>query len=774
MLIEHSLQGIAVIQGAPLRFVFVNSSWANIFGYTLNELTSLSAKEIEGLVYPEYRAMVFERFAGRLKGKSVLSHYEIRGLRKDGAVIWLELSASQIEFNGQPAVQVEAIDRTRYKKAETELFENNMRLQNILAASPDAITITDLRGNIVDCNQAAVSLGGFSSREELIGKSALELMAKRDHQRAMENLKVTAEKGLLRNVPYTLMRKDGHEYPAELSAGVVRDAQGNLVGFVAILRDITERQKAEEALKQSEEKYRVLVEDSLQGIVIAQGIPPRFVFANRMMAMKSGYTVDELLSFSPEKFESTMHPESRAEFFKLYKDCLEGKPMSQPFEFRGIGKNGAASWAEISFRRIEYDGQPAVQAVFVDVNERKKAEDALRESEEKLRNTIESSPEAITLIDMNGKVVDCNQAALEMFGYAEKEEMVGEDGFAVISSKDRARVMEDLTALPQKGSIKNIGVRMVAKDGREFVAEASANLVRDAAGNPKYVVTLVRDITERKQMEQKLEEYSQQLEEMVEYRTKQLKDTQERLVKSERLAAIGQVAAMVGHDLRNPLTGIIGAAYYLKMKLGPKVEKRMIQMLEIIEKDIQYSNKIITDLMDYSREMKLELTETTPKSIIAESISLIQIPEKVQLADSTLNEPKIKIDIDKMKRVFANFVKNAVEAMPQGGKLTISSRGSSNNVEFMLIDSGVGMAKEVSEKIWTPFFTTKAKGMGLGLAICRRIIEAHQGKISVESIFGEGTTFTITIPIEPRIGVEGGERVWVNMPESLLSTTTKA
>jgi PAS domain S-box-containing protein len=404
----------------------------------------------------------------------------------------------------------------------------------------------------------------------------------------------------------------------------------------------------------------------------------------------------------------------------------------------------------------------------------RQSEGALRESEEKLRNTIESSPDAITLIGTDGKVVDCNQAALEIFGYAKKEEMVGEDGFAVISSKDRAKVMEGLTALPQKGSIKNIGVRMVAKDGREFVAEVSASLVRDASGNPKYVVTLVRDITERKQMEQKLEEYSQQLEEMVEYRTKQLKDTQERLVKSERLAAIGQVTAMVGHDLRNPLTGISGAAYYLKMKLGANAEKKMLEMLEIIEKDIQYSNKIITDLIDYSREIKLELTETTPKSIIAESIFLAQVPEKVQLADSTQNEPRIKIDIDKMKRVFANFIKNAVEAMPQGGKLAISSRVSGNDVEFTFIDTGVGIAKEVSEKIWTPFFTTKAKGMGLGLAICKRIVEAHQGKISVDSIVGEGTTFTITIPLEPKPRVEGGEKVWVNVPESLLSTTTKA
>jgi C4-dicarboxylate-specific signal transduction histidine kinase len=116
---------------------------------------------------------------------------------------------------------------------------------------------------------------------------------------------------------------------------------------------------------------------------------------------------------------------------------------------------------------------------------------------------------------------------------------------------------------------------------------------------------------------------------------------------------------------------------------------------------------------------------------------------------------------------------DALDATTQGGKLTISSRAAGGDVEFMLNDTGVGMAKEVSEKIWTPFFTTKAKGMGLGLAICRRIIEAHQGKISVDSIVGEGTTFAVTISLEPKPRAEGGEKAWVNVPESLLSTTTK-
>ena len=427
--------------------------------------------------------------------------------------------------------------------------------------------------------------------------------------------------------------------------------------MLSSLRQTQKRlEEEQEALKQSEEKYRKLIEDSVQGMVILQGIPPRFVFANHMMTMMSGYTVDELLSLSPEKFESTVHPEDRAKFFKLYRDCLEGKPMSQPFEFRGVGKNGAVSWAEISFRRAEFNGQPAMQALFVDVNERRKAEDALRESEEKLRNTIESSPDAITITDLRGNIVDCNQAAVSLGGFSSKEELMGKSALELMAKRDHQRAMENWKVTAEKGILRNVPYTLMRKDGQEYPAELSAGVVRDAQGNLAGFVAILRDITERKEMQRELEEYSQQLEKMVEQRTKQLRDTQEQLVKAERLAAIGQVAAMVGHDLRNPLTGISGAAYYLKMKLGPKTEKKMIQMLEIIEKDIQYSNKIITDLMDYSREIKLELTETTPKSIIAESISLIQIPEKVQLADSTLNEPKIKIDIDKMKRVFANFL----------------------------------------------------------------------------------------------------------------------
>jgi PAS domain S-box-containing protein len=270
----------------------------------------------------------------------------------------------------------------------------------------------------------------------------------------------------------------------------------------------------------------------------------------------------------------------------------------------------------------------------------------------------------------------------------------------------------------------------------------------------------------------RVKEYADQLELKVKQRTQELVEAQNRLLKAERLAAIGEVAAMVGHDLRNPLAGIDGAAYYLKTKFGSNMDQRAKEMFELIEKDIDYSNNIITDLLEYSREIRLEIEAANPKSIVTEALSLVRVPPNIQVADLTGNEPKIEVDSERMKRVFVNIIKNAVDAMPQGGKLIIESKESSGNLEIAFTDTGIGMSKETLNKLWTPLFTTKAKGMGLGLSICRRFVEAHCGHISVKSKEGKGTTFTVIVPSKSKL--EGGESTWMNPSESLLSTTMKA
>jgi PAS domain S-box-containing protein len=269
-----------------------------------------------------------------------------------------------------------------------------------------------------------------------------------------------------------------------------------------------------------------------------------------------------------------------------------------------------------------------------------------------------------------------------------------------------------------------------------------------------------------------IEEYADQLELKVKQRTQELVEAQNKLLKSERLAAIGEIAGMVGHDLRNPLTSIAGATYYLRTKLHPRADKKTEEMLKIIEKDIEYSNKIVNDLLDYSREIHLELNETTPKAIVDEALLRVKIPKKIQLVNSVSSTSIIRVDSEKMKRVFLNIIKNAVDAMPKGGKLTIKGKEKSDEFEVCFADTGVGISEEVVDKLWSPLFTTKAKGMGFGLPICKRIVEAHGGIITVESVAGKGTTFAISVPIEPKI--EGGGVVWVNVPESLLSMMMKA
>jgi signal transduction histidine kinase len=275
-------------------------------------------------------------------------------------------------------------------------------------------------------------------------------------------------------------------------------------------------------------------------------------------------------------------------------------------------------------------------------------------------------------------------------------------------------------------------------------------------------------------MQNKLAEYSQQLEKLVAKRTAELKQTQAKLVKSERLATIGELAAMVGHDLRNPLTGIMGAAYYLKTRHCPELGAKGKEMLGTIENAITYSNKIVDDLLEYSRDLKLELAETTPKALLKTALSLFAVPEKIEVVDATKDKPLVKVDTEKIRRVFVNLIKNAFDAMPEGGALTVRSREVKGKLEIAFKDTGTGMSKETLSKLkgGVPLFTTKAKGMGFGLPICRRIAEVHGGKISVESKSGKGTTVTLTIPVK-RKQLDEGEEKWI-FSESMLSVALAA
>ncbi|MCW4006358.1 MAG: ATP-binding protein [Candidatus Bathyarchaeota archaeon] len=215
---------------------------------------------------------------------------------------------------------------------------------------------------------------------------------------------------------------------------------------------------------------------------------------------------------------------------------------------------------------------------------------------------------------------------------------------------------------------------------------------------------------------------------------------------TQRLDAMRDVSTMVAHDLRNPLTGIKGASYLLQNKYGAQLGEQGTALLETINDCVEYSDKIVKDLLDYSTEIKLDKTQTDPKKLVDTILSRFSIPENIQVINKTQNQPQFWVDTTKMQRVFSNLTKNAFDAMPNGGTLTITSKKTGNYAEISFSDTGIGMPKEVIDKLWVPFFTTKAKGMGVGLSITKRILEAHNATIKVHSTPNKGTTFTIHLP----------------------------
>ncbi len=351
------------------------------------------------------------------------------------------------------------------------------------------------------------------------------------------------------------------------------------------------------------------------------------------------------------------------------------------------------------------------------VNERTKD---LIENQKKLQSILSASPDAILATDLNGNITECNNQMQQLCGL-EKSDLLGKHATSIVDKKDNQQLFDTIVKLIEGNmGIIRLEASLVRIDHTKFLAEILINTIRNEQNNPVGMVAIIRDLSEKKQLES-------------------------RLFRSERLAAIGELAGMVGHDLRNPLAAIKNANYLLKKKCSRCKEHNSLQMFEIIDLSIEHANKIVNDLLDYSREIHLEPTESSPKKILQHALALVQIPPKINFVDNTLDS-KLVVDEDKVVRVFVNLIKNACDAMPEGGKLEITSTEQNDIISVKFIDSGVGITPEVQQKMFTPLFTTKAKGMGFGLPISKRIVEAHGGKVSMESNLGNGTTFTLTFP----------------------------
>jgi len=747
------------------RFEYVSPSATEIVGYTPEEHYSDPELGLK-IVHPEDRPLLMKYFQGEGEFEKPIV---IRWIRKDEATIWTEQHNVPIYDEEGNLVAIEGIARdvTERKRIEERLRESEERYRTLTEEAPIGICNVDLEGTVTFVNKRFEEVSGYS-RNEVVGKNGFTLgMFDDETTRIFAERMIARLKGApSRPLDTRFKCKDGKWIWVEIEGRIIK-REGAPVGFQLISRDITERVRMEEKLKAlhrhsiqltAAKTVDEVVNHTLDAMEFTLGfdvadfctVEGAYIFVKESRGIpvsplkwpldgsgivaKTANIAKTLIVSDVRKepaFVDARKLTSREEVPPTLSELavpvlIDGKVAA----VLNVESGRLSAFTEVDQKLLEMLAMHVASALGrlrqVETLEKLVEERTKRlgESEEKYRSLIRNIPDVTWTTDEKGNTVFISPNVQRVYGYTPEEIYEGGDRlwFGRIHPDDIERVKESYELLFTRGKIYDIEYRIRRKDGKWIWIHDRAVSTYEKDG-VLYADGVFSEVTERKHME-------------------------ERLRQSERLAAIGELAAMVGHDLRNPLTGIAGAAYYVKTKLESTLDSKVVQMLEVIEENIENSNKIINDLLEYSKELQLEAIETDVKSIAREALASVKVPENIRLVDLTEGEPKMNVDVEKMKRVFVNLIQNAIEAMPRGGTLTIIGRESNGNSEIGFRDTGVGMTKENMERLWGPFFTTKAKGMGFGLPICKRIVEAHGGSISVESEVGKGTSFTIILPIK--------------------------
>jgi PAS domain S-box-containing protein len=337
-------------------------------------------------------------------------------------------------------------------------------------------------------------------------------------------------------------------------------------------------------------------------------------------------------------------------------------------------------------------------------------------------NILTTMPDSLILADLDAKILRVNDRLVNFIGFS-KEELIDKSITKLCAEKEEKNCIDVLQELASKKIIRNRELIFQNKSGAKLNIFFSGSIVKSKMGRDIGIVCIIHDITDMKKIEEKL-------------------------VKTEKLASIGELAGQIGHDLRNPLAGIKNGIYFIKKKDNQLTGAKREEVFGWIEDAIEDSNRIITSLVDYSSELNLQPEQCTPKSLVLHALSHVQVPDRLSIINNAIDDIKMFLDIQSMEKVFASIIKNAIEASPEKGIIKIQSMLKGQNIEISFTDSGIGIPENILPKLFAPLVTTKAKGMGMSLAICKRIVEAHDGKITVESTVGKGTTFTITLPIK--------------------------
>ncbi|MDP4170099.1 MAG: PAS domain S-box protein, partial [Bacillota bacterium] len=583
------------------------------------------------------------------------------------------------------------------------------------------VGITDPQGNITYVNDKFVEISKYTE-DEILGQNHRILNSGYHSKDFFVDLWKTIRSGKVWRGEIRNKAKDGTFYWVDTTIVPFLDKKGNPTQYVSIRSDISNRKRAEERILETFKEIKdikfALDQSSIVAITDEKGI---ITSVNDKFCEISQYERYELLGQDHKILNSGFHSK---DFFKeVWKTIGQGKVWHG--EICNRAKDGTLYWVDTTIVPfLNSKGKPyQYVAIRSDITNRKDAELHLKETHDELRDfkfALDQSA-IVAFTDEKGAITSINDNFCEISKY-DREELIGQDHRILNSGLHSREFFKDLWKTIGNGQVWKGEIRNKAKDGTFYWVDTTIVPFLNDNGKPYQYLAIRNDITERKK-------------------------TEEVIHRQDKLAAVGQLAAGVAHEIRNPLTSMKGYTEFLQ--LDEKDPERQ-EFLNIILDEIERVNTIVEDFMVLAKPKAVELEEKNIIPVIKNVVALLEFEARkknVRLSFDCAHEIiQVECDENRLKQVFLNFIKNGIEAMPEGGDIHVKTVINEKNVQISIQDTGIGISEEKLKKLGEPFYTTKKNGNGLGLMVSFKIIEGHNGKVFVESEPNKGTTFNIVLP----------------------------
>lgn len=697
---ENSPVGIieAFMDGTILD---ANPAVCSLFGYTKDELRAVGRKGIVDINDPKLKTAIEEC---ELTGKC---SREILHFRKDGTSFEAEVTSNRFKTkNGNIKTIVIISDVTNRKVEEERLRQSEERFYKAFKSNPNLIgisTITDAR--YIDVNDSFLKVLGYQ-REEIIGRAVKELGIWSSFEVREKLIKKILAGSAVRNEEIHFHTKSGELIVGLASIEII--VLNNEQHLLVTVKDITVRKRLEVALKVSEERYRAIFEYSPDAVF--HTIPDGTILdANYAACQMFGYSKEELCAVGRQGLLDINDPRLKAGLEERQK---AGKVFTQVTSVRRDGTKFESELTSNIYKSKDSNVRSIV--ILRDITGRKQEEERLRQSEERFFKVFDASPAAMSIQLLSDyTLIDVNKNFSEITGYT-RDEAIGKTPTGlglVVNMEDISKILK----AKESGAVKNVKVTLCSKTGEELSVLFSAVLIN--INNKPCMLCMAHNITE-------------------------LMRFQDEMARLDRLNLVGEMAAGIGHEVRNPMTTVRG---FLQIFREKKEFCNYTEQLDLMVEELDRANSIITEFLSLAKNKSIDLKRSSLNNIVKTLYPLMQA-DAVK-SDKNINLelediPMILLDGKEIRQVILNLVRNGLEAMPPGGNLTIRVFEEKGEVILSVRDQGAGIKPEVLEKLGTPFFTTKETGTGLGLAVCYSIAARHNAVISIDT-GPKGTAFNV-------------------------------